>query len=680
MVESHDYVVPTYRTITMTANLDATNWLLSKNRAEELGADVWEYFVIPPYYDRLSLSESTKPRVIIGGRGCGKTMLLRYLSHQSTFSTKRSHIPQSEIRHIGLYWKMDTQFCKSLCDREVPPDVWSAAFNHLCAVTLAVELLQSLHSIAASEYPAVTHDTLTAIDLSRLSAFDDTLPTSPKALHKHLEEYLWQFETWANDVRSIKQPRFLPGMKFLLAIISILRKEVEKFEDAQFFIYIDEYENLNADQQRTINTWIKHSSPPLVFNIAMKPNSFENRETNGRELLSPIHDYREVNLDSLGDPCFPEFAAEVLFLQMSNAGVESPIDPNILRDRNKLQLRKTATHLKAVTNDAKRLLPGLSEAELALQVFHDKKLRDHLVMLVAVQLKRRESSLKPLLFVRERTAQASIIVPALLARKRITPDEILQELEQMESGAANKFTGSTNWIHNNFVGCLLQLYTFFGRCCPLYAGFETFCTLAHGNLRHFLELTHRSFQEVENTRHRSITTVPVERQAQAARSASAELLRGIKTFGGEGNRLHTFVLRLGSLFALSQRRVSQSEPERTHFSITRGYEDLNEDDQRFLNEAIRWSVLFEESETKKKVTGIEPEVTEFVLNPIYSPYFAISYRKKRKLDLTTAEASCLIRGNYGDVSALLKKYAKKWDVDIAAETRTLFAHFEDDAV
>jgi hypothetical protein len=51
--------------------------IFAKNRAEELGDDVWEQFVVPPFYDRLDLTTARKPRLIIGGRGCGKTMLLR---------------------------------------------------------------------------------------------------------------------------------------------------------------------------------------------------------------------------------------------------------------------------------------------------------------------------------------------------------------------------------------------------------------------------------------------------------------------------------------------------------------------------------------------------------------------------------------------------------------------------
>ena len=76
---------------------------LSSNRTEELGFDVWDRFVIPPKLDISGWGKSLKPRVIVGGRGCGKTMLLRYLSHESAFSSNRPTIDPLDSgthRHI----------------------------------------------------------------------------------------------------------------------------------------------------------------------------------------------------------------------------------------------------------------------------------------------------------------------------------------------------------------------------------------------------------------------------------------------------------------------------------------------------------------------------------------------------------------------------------------------------
>src|SRR4051812_17384128 len=95
-------------------NIAAT---FTKNRTEELGLDVWKHFVVPPFYDKLDLQDARKPRVIVGGRGCGKTMLLRYVSHYSTFSRDRAQVPPTAVNHIGLYWRVDTQFARIMIER-----------------------------------------------------------------------------------------------------------------------------------------------------------------------------------------------------------------------------------------------------------------------------------------------------------------------------------------------------------------------------------------------------------------------------------------------------------------------------------------------------------------------------------------------------------------------------------
>ena len=101
-------------------------------------------------------------------------------------------------------------------------------------------------------------------------------------------------------------------------------------------------------------------------------------------------------------------------------------------------------------------------------------------------------------------------------------------------------------------------------------------------------------------------------------------------------QLHTFVLRVGSLFALAHQQPSQSEPERSHFAIVRGQHALPPEDVDLLEEAVKWSVMFEEAQTKVK-DSMRAVDYEYVLNPIYSAYFGITYRKKRKLELPVEE-------------------------------------------
>jgi hypothetical protein len=652
--------------------------VFSKNRAEELGYDVWQHFVVPPFYDRLDLETARKPRLIIGGRGCGKTMLLRYLSHQSMFSPNRpisSDIPH----HIGLYWRTDTQFANAMVKRGVPDDVWDSAFSHMAALTLGLEVLNSLRSLAASRFKVLAGNDVASLTFERLKAFSPVLPDTATSLHSYLQEQLWQFERWVNDVRKVSEPEFLPGQRFVFALIAELKRQIPALEPFVFFVYLDEYENLCKYQKVIINTWLKHSEAPLIFNLAMKRNAFDTRETTGSESVSDIHDYRAHDLEDylLQDEHYEIFLAEILFLQLSQLKVGNlPVAPEDLRDPTKLSRRRDKPYTVRVLAAAQKLLPDVSTEEQAKDIFADKALAQKLRTRIESALRHRGSSLSVERFFRPTVPQASIVSPALLYRARYRPEAIAKEMDLLESGQQNRFTGPTGWIHNNFVGCLLQLYEPHSRACPFYAGFRTFCHLSRGNIRHFLELCHKSISRSARRKLDIERSIAPADQAEAARQASTDFLGEVRSFGRFGNQLHTFVLRLGSLFALAHQRPTQSESEQSHFSIGRGSKPLSDDDLQFLGEATKWSVLFEEKGTKKK-EEYRPESVEYVLNPIYAPYFHISYRKKRKLELPSADVICLISGSYDQVSAMLKRYLQAWSVEPAEMSPTLFSHLTD---
>lgn len=141
---------------------------LAQNRTEELGYDLWDSFVLPPYFANLDIYNSKKPKVIVGGRGCGKTMLLRYLSHDTKFSTKREHIEMKEIQHIGIYWRVDTQFASLMLKRGLDESEWQNAFEHLACLLISHEIIKSLHSIANSSYEKVTGITISQLRLDEL--------------------------------------------------------------------------------------------------------------------------------------------------------------------------------------------------------------------------------------------------------------------------------------------------------------------------------------------------------------------------------------------------------------------------------------------------------------------------------------------------------------------------------
>lgn len=682
MVSAGSKFPSAFQKINMEKNQQEATRIFSKNRAEDLGSDVWEYFVIPLWYDRiLDLTQTRKPSVILGGRGCGKTMLLRFLSHNSTFSRKRTSIPFEAIQQIGLYWKVDTQFANAMHAREIPDHIWVSAFGHFAAIMLGIELLNSLESIGRSSHESFEISDLDSIDFSSLQNFDSKIPISHIELKNYLESESVRFQTWINNVDLSAKPVFFPNPLFLNEICKCVKKHFANFHSAAFFIFIDEFENLRSYQKRIINTWLKHNEFPIIFNLASKKHGFDERQTLSDETLSEVHDFRQHDLDEyLWDEkdkgVFYTFAAEILVHMLSVSKlIDTEIDIEILRNPDQIEKRKTADYRHFITSKVQSYFPDVPEKDLAGYVFEEPALMKRLKERIKSALNYRGSSISESKFLLDDQKQVSIVSPALIYRDRLPIEAILEQIEKHKNNEENKFSKEGGWIENMFIDCLLQIYKPYSRTAPFYAGFKTFCHLSRGNLRHFLELCHKALHraQIQNT----TISFPLDPilQADGARQASANLLKEIRSFGKFGNQLHSFVLRLGSIFEFARHRSEKGASEVARFSIDRGEEKLSDEDIDFINEASKYSVLIEGKSTETQ-GGDERENYEYQLNPIYAPYFQISYRKKRRISLSTNDMIVLIRGRLSDFNSLVNRFKKRWIKD-EKDVETLFSSIKD---
>jgi len=652
---------------------------IAQNRAEELGYDLWDDFVIPPFYDSLDLLTAKKPRVVVGGRGCGKTSLLRYLCHQTQFSPKRNLVTLYDIQNIGIYWRIDTQFAKILSKRGIEDDSWNRAFEHLSVLMMCQEVLKSLESIADSCFEEFSRSDLNSFNFSILSSFLEDVPANFDALKLFIRRSINYFQTWVGSIRTLSQPVFLP-LNFVKELLIEIRTQNPLFKETTYLVYVDEYENLLTDQQRLINTWLKHSEMPLIFNLAMKPNSFNDKNTIGNEPIAETHDYREYNLEEYYDKIsFEAFAAEILFLRLwkNDRLIRIPILPDELRSKDNaiLDKRRSDNYKKKILSAAKIFLPGVSVDDMAKDVYNDRVLLNRLEELLRKAIKNTQIKYSVEDCLLPDFPQAGIIMPALINRG-ISKKELDHEISCLRKNRANKFTGQTNWIHNNIFGCLLLIYEPLGRFCPIYSGFEAFCMMSKTNLRHFLELCYKSIaNEILNSKEKSFNSISIKSQAEAAKQASATFLREVKNFGNEGNKLHTFVLRLGTYFSYSHKKLTQSEPEQNHFSI-RGVRSI--DLNKFIDEAVKWSVLYESRITKQKggEGQVETEDFEYLLNPIYSSYFHISYRKKRSVQFGSDDMSTIVFGTYQEFEIFMKKVLSIWKLSSSDSSLNLFSELE----
>ncbi|TXI47113.1 MAG: hypothetical protein E6Q50_14365 [Lysobacter sp.] len=627
------------------------------NRAEELGHDLWGRFIVPPFFDELALDTVRKPLLIEGGRGCGKTTLLRYLSHRTQLSEMRELTAENIPKQLGLYLRADTQYLRTFRGSALPDQEWERVFDHALCLMLLSELLSAFSLLSKNEHRQALFRGISTLDLSVLRDYDPMAGTDLNAARHYVQTTQRKLAMWLNNPDACAKPLLLPLRSLLLAVIQSLRDQVRALHTIDFFVFVDEYENLLPYQMRIINTYLKHSEPPLIFHVAVKRSAMSERGTIGAEQLQEPSDFRRIDIEEKLEPRFATFAAELFFFRLIEKGIalsDPPVSKEQLCDENSIRVRYSDENYKnRLLKAVEKALPSMESKEIAQYIFNDDVLIGRARKAIQEALVRIDRSSQPEHFLREAIPTASICTLALLHQGK-KPKEIIAELDRCEAGQPSKFTHG-EWIHHYFLGTVLYLYLPLERPCIAYAGFSNFLKLSRCNIRHFIELCHLSLADLDATQE---IRVPVEKQAAAARSASSIFVKETAGAGDHGYRLYQIVNTLGQIYRLSQQRAAQSEPERTHFSITKG--EPSESTKLLLRECQKWSVFFATRETKVKDARYEGQ--EYVFNPIFAPYFGISFNKGRRLELDQDTLEQLFTGSRDRLDAILKDYKSRWNL------------------
>lgn len=652
------------------------------NRAELLPPDVWGIFIVPQFFKRISIFQDTKSIRIQGGRGCGKTMFIRYFCHQTHFSSRRQRIPDKELSRIGLYWRPDTQFCGLMKETWLGERDAQLAFTHYATLVILEELACSVGSIARADFEGGKCD-LRDLELPpavRLALGDRVKSVAELGGFAETERVL--LELWVQNPDA-PRPTMLRFERLLEQIGNHLASQDSRLKDVFFRIFVDEFENLQEIQRKLICDFVKHPGRRYCVNFAMRRHAVGQFFTSGGEQIVETHDVRTIDIErELGknDREFTLLAAEMLLLKLHERGfdfTDTLFCPKKLVDPNHLVERTSDAYCNEILGHARNIFPGMTPKTIAQKVFEDSALMNRLQSAIVRGLTKHKSKVSATTFIRQNIPEASVVAASVLNRNKPGPDEVLRELDLAGSADSKdgRFYKQGGWIENNLHGSLFYLYIGLPRRPNLlYSGFDRFCSLSSPNLRFFQELVHGALllaferKSIDSILPDERLVVSEEIQAEAAKQVSETLLLEIEHLGLKGSLLLQATRRLGRIFEVAHRRVSQSEPEINHFSIDESDRvALSEEAKELLVQAKIWSVLYEEQDTKNK-SNYDLAQTDVVPNPIFSPYFGISYRKKRKLTLSAAQVNTLLTGSGAQFELILKEFAAKWDVTESAMT------------
>jgi hypothetical protein len=650
--------------------------VFAKNRAEELPEDLWGQFVLPLDFESIALKEKKKASVIVGGRGTGKTMFIKYHCHATQFSRKRKEIKNEDLNFIGIHWRPDTAFTPNINSSWVGK-YWESVFNSLMSISILIEFSRLINNIYTSniddpKLKANLQNFLIPTPIKKaLSIEEDNFISS----EEHFQDALFEITNWIRMPASEIPPFSLDLKQTVLLVIQKLKGHCPQLNDSLFHIFIDEFENLHNDQQKIINSWLKHGQHPLLFSIAHKKYANVTSDTKTQEKLEERDDYRLIDVEKVyfnsdNPKSFEILAAELLLLKLSDYLDVPHIDEVIkaYSEVESIELRKQPIYQAQIKKVIEHIFPNQSLSEISKQTLSDSALFNKLksTLIDDALKKNKEKKLISKDFINDEYPEASIVNGVLLHRSRVKPLDIKLEFDSLiKTGKSIKYK---QWIQNNLFGALLYLYnTLPQRVSPTYAGFSEFILMSKGNLRHFLELCFQSLSRAQSESSlfddKYINPVPIDTQSKATLTTSTNQLGKIINSGANGKYLQKIAYRLGIIFSLHQKRKSQSEPEVNHFSIDiTDVSLLNEKLQQLLNESLVWSVLIPYRSTKNKSES-DIEQIDYLLHPVLSCHFGISPRKKRKIKFRPEQLEVIFLGTDDDFNTFLDSLRKKLRVD-----------------
>lgn len=612
------------------------------NRTEQM-RDLWKYYVPFP-----GLDGSAKPVVVEGGRGSGKTMFFQCNSWRQILSQLRKNgkaVPAlfSEYDFVGIYYRVDTTFVSSMCNREA--DNWDAIFETYLSICIIQEILDLID--AASKDMVIDESTLSQF----VSNFSKRMNGNSKvdslrAFRRETDLYLDIIEDKINGLNSSSEInlRWVNAHRIIRDMCVACNELFQK--ELLFKIFIDEYETLQEYQQKIINTLIKHSTLPVIFNIGLRPQGMKTSETISQtETIEAPHDYEPLTLGLEDVQTYPEILKEICKKRIA-LGKEIGKIPSSASEEIEYYLGSYSLDYELEKIKQSSIsLPHLKKLKALIQELGEQE------GLASSEIEKYVSTLCD----RAPVLNSRLHYALLCKQTPYTPT--LRDLYACYTQNNSRYN---DWLHNRKFGIIFLLCKETKRE-KMYYGFEVYTALSSNIVRYFLELCEQAFKIAFLSGYSWDSTISPEIQTEAARYVSEYKVIDIAGYEPYGRELRIFTQYLGQIFYRlhTSEDITLGEPEPNHFN-TKDL-SLSPETKKLLSSAIMWNVLQEGEPTKRKQSKLSPETVDFYINKIYVPYFGISYRNQRKIQLDVHVLDQLLSGNEQEAAAGFKKFFKLHD-------------------
>jgi hypothetical protein len=597
--------------------------VLSSKQISELFAEPFDLFDITDD----AIKNEKSPIIFIGGRGTGKTMLLRQFSYdvqKVSLSAQTSFLEKvKNDNYIGIYFRVDNPLLRSLdsfASYSSETDFAEKIFTHYFELTICKEYLEIIKIFfldsaikeGSEDYKNIIKDFRDLFACSEMSDIDELLSFVIEQIN-----YIWKFQSKkAIDIDGTLN--FEPSCGMMLQgrlTDGFLKTSIMKYfglDDISVLLLIDEFENFSKGQQRVINIAMRFTKDRGArLRIGMRPYGFNEVGTlDEADFVKEGRDYRKVEL---GFPFIKKGNEKGKYVELVKkiANKRLAVVPYF----NNMNIVDILGESENLVEEAKKIVKGrtkhFDEYLKLINKGHNKTLTfDELSSL------RHENPLFEMENLR-------------LLLKGETLDYVNKAfsdyLNKVQSEEQKKYSNDyDNKYKLSFVFVLCSIYQIEKK---EYYSFADYCQLSSGIIGTFREMCRKAFEFAYFSERKSLFGGLISKKIQTdaaydvARS-ERDMIQRIATYGG---KLNIFIDNIGNAFCHIHKDMYMRYPETNLFPVN--IDSLSAENKELIKTACRWSLLIKKPNTQD-VNGKSQKKDIYILNRVLAPVFKISYRTR----------------------------------------------------
>jgi len=616
---------------------------------------------------------SRSSKFILGGKGTGKTHLLRYFSYPVVRlrSPRESGISiLDKHKFLAIFHRATGDDAARFEAGSQAESKWQLLFGVYLELKLVEGVLDALCDIKDTS-PASVFDDRAFIDELAKSITDNSVSNC---------QSLSEFRDWIIHIRrsideAVNNVAFTGILDLRIPFsvgslcIPVSRAIVswnKSLEGLPLIYLIDEIENFTKSQQQVINSLIRYGEGLATFRVTGRLYAIKTLSTiaNGEENREGA-EFRTTNLDDIlrNYPKYPEFALKFVTRRLSFVDLAASSDQPSLTSFSPASCFEEIDSNDFYSNEIARFDLDKSEYGFvkkfieAFSVLTTTKapavdLAKEIAAILTSGMPILVQKLNLLIYCKKHSKSS----PAITLAKKIREDAL--NFISGQNGGKGAYKNAYNHYSSDLFAQLCRDSPK-GFGVP-YAGFDTFIKMSSGNPRNLLIILGRAF---ENAAFKEIDFIhgpklSVAMQTEASLDAAKFMYESDSNYGRSSEQAREAVSRLALI--LRTARYALNIPESSPLAVSFSDTDLTPEAKASLESALNYSFVYE--------IGGRPDRNsqrvnrKIQLNPLLSPKWGLPIVVRGDIGLTKELVDVIFNPNRcNDFDSNLKVLDAKWN-------------------